>query len=154
MGHTHLSFVVEITSQPPNPSPCISSLSSLPYWQLPPLKVSTQLDMLVMVVFTQLDMLVLVVMVDMVLMDTPELSLPQPMLPHSLLPPLLLPQLQSTMPSQLHVFFKKHPLLRKSSNPSNNGDTKSNTKCLHFCVSGSAKCNNFVGNQKNQHNAF
>merc|ERR1712064_181460 len=107
MGHTHLSFVVEITSQPPNPSPCISSLSSPPYWQLPPLKASTQLDMLVSVVFTQLVLLVLVVMVDMVLMDTPELSLPQP----------LLPQLQSTMPSQLHVFLKKHPLLRKSSNP-------------------------------------
>merc|ERR1711944_52927 len=102
MGHTHLSFVVEITSQPPNPSQCISSLSSPPYWQLPPLKVSTQLDMLVSVVFTQLVLLVLVVMVDMVLMDTPE---------------LLLPQLQSTMPSQLHVFLKKHPLLRKSSNP-------------------------------------
>merc|ERR1711944_103418 len=99
MGHTHLSFVVEITSQPPNPSQCISSLSSPPYWQLPPLKVSTQLDMLVSVVFTQLVLLVLVVMVDMVLMDTPEPSLP----------PLLLPQLQSTMPSQLHVFLKKHP---------------------------------------------
>merc|ERR1739847_142788 len=118
MGTHTLSFVVEITSQPPNPSPCISSLSSLPYWQLPPLKVSTQLDMPVSVVFTQLVLLVLVVMVDMVLMDTPELSLPQPMLPQSLLlPPLLLPQLQSTMPSQLHVFLKKHPLLRKSSNP-------------------------------------
>merc|ERR1739847_182189 len=112
MGTHTLSFVVEITSQPPNPSPCISSLSSLPYWQLPPLKVSTQLDMPVSVVFTQL------VLLDLVLMDTPELSLPQPMLPQSLLlPPLLLPQLQSTMPSQLHVFLKKHPLLRKSSNP-------------------------------------
>merc|ERR1712038_2191738 len=103
MGHTHLSFVVEITTQPPNPSLCISSLSSLPYWQLPPQKVSTQLDMLVMVVSTQLDMLVL-----MVLMDTPGLSLPQHMLPQlslpqSLLPQPLLPQLQPPTPSQLHV---------------------------------------------------
>merc|ERR1712038_809645 len=106
MGHTHLSFVVEITTQPPNPSLCISSLSSLPYWRLPPQKVSTQLDMLVMVVSTQLDLLVshteLVMLVPMVLTDTPGLSLPQPMLPQHM-PPQLLPQLQPPMPSQLHV---------------------------------------------------
>merc|ERR1712061_744009 len=101
MGHTHLSFVVEITTQPPNPSLCISSLSSLPYWQLPPQKVSTQLDLLVS--HTELAMLV-----PMVLMDTPVLSLPQHMLPQlslpqSLLPQPLLPQLQPPTPSQLHV---------------------------------------------------
>merc|ERR1712223_715729 len=112
MGHTRLSFVVEITTQPPNPSLCISSSSSLPYWQLPPQKVSTQLDMLVMVVSTQLDLLVshteLDMLVLMVLMDTPGLSLPQHMLPQlslpqSLLPQPLLPQLQPPTPSQLHV---------------------------------------------------
>merc|ERR1712018_507096 len=106
MGHTHLSFVVEITS-PPNPSICTSFLSSLPYWQLPPLKVSTQLDTLEsMEVFTDMDMLVLL---DMVLTDTDlEDTLPQ-LLP--LPPQLSLPQLPTVMPSQLPVSLKKHQLL-------------------------------------------
>merc|ERR1712018_836813 len=105
MGHTHLSFVVEITS-PPNPSICTSFLSSLPYWQLPPLKVSTQLDTLEsMEVFTDLDMLVLL---DMVLTDTDLEDTP---------PQLSLPQLPTVMPSQLPVSLKKHQLLKRSSNP-------------------------------------
>ena len=51
-----------------------SSLSSPPYWLLPPLKASTQLDMLAMVVFTELALLVL----DMVAMleDMPVLDMP------------------------------------------------------------------------------
>merc|ERR1739848_677697 len=116
MGHTHLSFVVEITSNPPNPSLCISSVSSPPYWLLPPLKASTQLDMLAMVVFTELALLVLdmvAMLEDMPVLDTPVLDtlvlLTMPQLPQS-----LLPQLPAIMPSQLHALFPKNPLLKRS----------------------------------------
>merc|ERR1712088_1246741 len=116
MGHTHLSFVVEITS-PPNPSICTSSLSSLPYWQLPPLKVSTQLDTLEsMEVFMDMDMLVLLDMVLMVPMDMVlDLDILDTLPQLLLLPQLSLPQLPETMPSQLPVSSKKHQLLKRSS---------------------------------------
>merc|ERR1712072_343156 len=138
MGHTHLSFVVEITPTK-SYSLCTSSLFSPLCWQLPPLKATTQLDMLVTVDSV---MPVLVdSMVDMVgILDTvhtdmpPELMpphMPMPQLLPQSPPPQLLPQSQPTTPSQLPVYFKKLPLLNKLSSPSNNGDTKSNTKYLH-----------------------
>merc|ERR1712038_273926 len=138
---THTPFVrcCDNVNQIPHPSLCISSLFSPLSWQLPPLKATTQLDMLVTV---DSAMPVLVAsMVDMVLiLDTvhtdmpPELMPPHSLPPHLPLPqsspPQLLPQSPPTTPSQLPVYSKKLPLLNKLSSPSNNGDTKSNTKYL------------------------
>merc|ERR1712150_413435 len=70
------------------------------------------------------------------LMDTVELLLPQPLMDT----PVML--------SQLHVLSQKHPLLKRSSNPSNNGDIKSNTKCLQIWFLLACKQNTFVGRQK------
>merc|ERR1712001_22868 len=121
---THTPFVRCCDNyDPQTPSKCTSSLFSLPYWLPPPLKVTTQLDMLVMVVSTQLDLLELMELTDTLLPqlwlpDTPlPQLLPPPMLPQPSLPQPSLPQPQPVMPSQLHVLLKKPQSSKRSSNP-------------------------------------
>merc|ERR1711990_1335730 len=95
--HTFRSLLRLQLSKPPNPSLCTSSLFSLLFWQLSPLKATqlhTTQDMLDTVVFMDmaLQVLVMLAMEVMVMEDMlPQLTqdMPLPLLP---LPPLLPPQ--------------------------------------------------------------
>merc|ERR1712038_592613 len=90
---THTPFVrcCDNVNQIPHPSLCTSSLFSPLCWQLPPLKATTQLDMLVTVDSV---MPVLVdSMVDMVdILDTVHTDMPPELMPPHMPMPQLLPQ--------------------------------------------------------------